>query len=264
MDTSATLAAIEDEEIVVGGAGAYVDMDELKISGVGTSLRGYYTMNEKSGSALSNEIASVPSLAAHRHIVVPESAPAGGAVGVNGTLAPERVTSTLTLPEKKVTMVEDSTAAIKLNGYASDHVDTPIMVIDVLPNVGKLHYTSAAGKSVSVTTAPFTLPSGIDIVHYTPAANGHSASPGATYATFSYATEHSVVAGVTSFSVSVAIVVDALPDVPVMKHPGHISILENEVAKFCLAGLWVDRGIERTHVHCHGASAARNAVRKWR
>ena len=58
MDTSATLAAIEDEEIVVGGAGAYVDMDELKISGVGTSLRGYYTMNEKSGSALSNEISS--------------------------------------------------------------------------------------------------------------------------------------------------------------------------------------------------------------
>ena len=256
---------------MVGGAGAYVDMDELKISGVGTSVRGYYKMNEKSGSALSNEITSVPCLAAHRHIVVPESAPApcttappAGTLGVNGTLAPERVTSTLTLPEKKVTMVEDSTAAIKLNGYASDLLDTPIMVIDVLPNVGKLHYTSAAGKSVSVTTAPFTLPSGIDIVHYTPAANGHSASPGATYATFSYATEHSVVAGVTSFSVSVAIVVDALPDVPAMKHPGHISILENEVAKFCLAGLWVDRGIERTHVHCHGASAARNAVRKWR
>ena len=244
VDASATLAAIEDEEIVVGGAGAYVDMDELKISGVGTSVRGYYKMNEKSGSALSNEITSVPCLAAHRHIVVPESAPApcttappAGTLGVNGTLAPERVTSTLTLPEKKVTMVEDSTAAIKLNGYASDLLDTPIMVIDVLPNVGKLHYTSAAGKSVSVTTAPFTLPSGIDIVHYTPAANGHSASPGATYATFSYATEHSVVAGVTSFSVSVAIVVDALPDVPVMKHPGHISILENEVAKFSLAGL---------------------------
>lgn len=67
VDASATLAAIEDEEIVVGGAGAYVDMDELKISGVGTSVRGYYKMNEKSGSALSNEITSVPCLAAHRH-----------------------------------------------------------------------------------------------------------------------------------------------------------------------------------------------------
>ena len=231
LDASEALAAAAEEAIVFGGADVYADIDELRIGGAGGAVAAYYRMNEETGDALSSEVPASPS----------------GALGEAGAAAPERVTSTLPLPEKVVTLPEDTAVAIKLNGYGPDAAvtsDSPNVVVTALPSSGTLSYataTTAAGRRSAnmhtISAAPFALPHGIDTVHFTPAANEHSSAPGAVYATFVYTVEHAVVAGVTSYPVSVHVVVDAAHDRPVLAHPGHVFVNENEPATISLAGL---------------------------